>query len=111
MEDLSLDRIAALVPEFVVKDLPLGRTLMMMMMINIINIKKMQSIINTTKYIYLNSYDIRCPGVAGRIPAFQHGGPGSIPDGGQEFCFLGLGVCPLPAFCPVLSLTESLTLC
>ena len=29
MEDLSLDRIAALVPEFAVKDLPLGRTLMM----------------------------------------------------------------------------------
>ena len=33
MEDLPLDRIAALVPEFAVKDLPLGRTLMMMMMI------------------------------------------------------------------------------
>ena len=30
MEDLSLGRIAALVPEFAVKDLPLGRTLMMM---------------------------------------------------------------------------------
>ena len=30
MEDLPLGRIAALVPEFVVKDLPLGRTLMMM---------------------------------------------------------------------------------
>ena len=29
MEDLSLSRIAALVPEFAVKDLPLGRTLMM----------------------------------------------------------------------------------
>ena len=26
MEDLRLDRIAALVPEFAVKDLPLGRT-------------------------------------------------------------------------------------
>ena len=32
MEDLSLGRIAALVPEFSVKDLPLGRTLMVMMM-------------------------------------------------------------------------------
>ena len=32
MEDLPLGRIAALVPEFAVKDLPLGRTLMMMMM-------------------------------------------------------------------------------
>ena len=31
MEDLPLGRIAALVPEFAVKDLPLGRTLMMMM--------------------------------------------------------------------------------
>ena len=31
MEDLPLDRIAALVPEFAVKDLPLDRTLMMMM--------------------------------------------------------------------------------
>ena len=30
MEDLRLGRIAALVPEFAVKDLPLGRTLMMM---------------------------------------------------------------------------------
>ena len=32
MEDLPLGRIAALVPAFAVKDLPLGRTLMMMMM-------------------------------------------------------------------------------
>ena len=32
MEDLPLGRIAALVPEFAVKDLPLGRTLMMVMM-------------------------------------------------------------------------------
>ena len=32
MEDLPSDRIAALVPEFAVKDLPLGRTLTMMMM-------------------------------------------------------------------------------
>ena len=31
MEDLPLGRIAALVPEFAAKDLPLGRTLMMMM--------------------------------------------------------------------------------
>ena len=30
MENLPLGRIAALVPEFAVKDLPLGRTLMMM---------------------------------------------------------------------------------
>ena len=31
MEDLPLGIIAALVPEFAVKDLPLGRTLIMMM--------------------------------------------------------------------------------
>ena len=31
MEDLPLGRIADLEPEFVAKDLPLGRTLMMMM--------------------------------------------------------------------------------
>ena len=29
MEDLPLGKIAALVPEFAVKDMPLGRTLMM----------------------------------------------------------------------------------
>ena len=38
MEDLSLGRIVALVPEFAVKGLPLGRTMMMMMM-NIIEIR------------------------------------------------------------------------
>ena len=32
MEDLPLGRITALVPDFAVKDLPLGRTLIMMMM-------------------------------------------------------------------------------
>ena len=35
MEDLPLCRIAALVPEFAVKDLPLDRTLMMMIHINL----------------------------------------------------------------------------
>ena len=34
MEDLPLGRIAALVPEFAVKDMPLCRTLMMMMMMD-----------------------------------------------------------------------------
>ena len=33
MEDLPLGRIAALVPEFAVKDLALGKTLMIKMMI------------------------------------------------------------------------------
>ena len=37
MEELPLGRIATLVPEFAVKDLPLGRTLMMMMMMMICN--------------------------------------------------------------------------
>ena len=37
MEDLPLGRIAALVPEFAVKDLPLGRTLKMMMIIYVIS--------------------------------------------------------------------------
>ena len=35
MEDLPLGRIAALVSEFAVKDLPLGRTMMMMMILYI----------------------------------------------------------------------------
>ena len=35
-----MDRIAALVPEFAVKDLPLGRTLMMMMITIIIFVEK-----------------------------------------------------------------------
>ena len=34
MEDLPLARIAALVPEFAVKDLPLGRTLMIIQMVD-----------------------------------------------------------------------------
>ena len=33
MDDLPLGRIAAFVPEFAVKDLPLGRTLIMMMIL------------------------------------------------------------------------------
>ena len=36
MEDLSLGRIAALVPEFAMKDLPLDRTLMIMIHIIVI---------------------------------------------------------------------------
>ena len=36
MEDLPLGRIAALVPEFAVKDLPLGRTLMIIMIVTIL---------------------------------------------------------------------------
>ena len=36
MEDLPLGRIAVLVPEFAVKDLPSGRTLMMMILLKYI---------------------------------------------------------------------------
>ena len=42
MEDLPLGRIAALVPEFAVKDLHLGRTLMMM--INKVTSQKLRNI-------------------------------------------------------------------
>ena len=54
MEDLSLGRIAALIPEFVVNDLPLGRTLMMMMIISSVSVCQMMYLatmfptINTT---------------------------------------------------------------
>ena len=58
MEDLPLSRIAALVPEFAVKDLPLGRTLMMMMM--------MMYIVH------------RC-GASGSMCACHAAGSGSIP--------------------------------
>ena len=37
MEDLPLGRTAALVPELAVKDLPLGKTLMAMMMMMMIH--------------------------------------------------------------------------
>ena len=46
MEDLPLGRITALVPEFAVKDLPLGRTLMMMIHTNGHRIQTLQN----TKY-------------------------------------------------------------
>ena len=38
MENVPLGRIAALVPEFAVKDLLLGRTLMMMMMMMMMHV-------------------------------------------------------------------------
>ena len=39
MEDMPSGRIAALVPKFALKELPLGRTLMMMMMISLLGLK------------------------------------------------------------------------
>ena len=61
MEDLPLGRIAALVPEFAVKDLPLGRTLIVMMLIfMILNHYYLVFIINCVKYVRRvpKSYDI-----------------------------------------------------
>ena len=54
---------------------------------------------------------IRPRGVFDRIPAFEPGGPGSIPGWVRNFNF-----CPGIAhvsfvFCPMLSLAEVLTLC
>ena len=57
MEDLPLGRIAALVPEFAVKDMPLGRTLMMMMMMIMIYAKThMRRDRNEIKYIRNNKW-------------------------------------------------------
>ena len=52
MEDLPLGRIAALVPEFAVKDLPLGRKLMMMkdnsLQLNILHIPCKKTVFKLT---------------------------------------------------------------
>ena len=54
-----MDRTAALMPEFVVKDLPLGRTLMMMMMILYIYINEAGLTMNITKTkVMTNSEEI-----------------------------------------------------
>ena len=54
---------------------------------------------------------IRHRGVVGRVPAFQNGGPGSIPDGVRNFnSYSGIG-CVSFVFCPVLSPAEALTFC
>ena len=62
MEDLPLGRIAALVPEFAVKDLSLGRTLMMMMMmiyVQYIHINPSLHFILSFSacFVYLSFYD------------------------------------------------------
>ena len=95
MEDLHLGRIAALLPEFVMKDLPLDRTLMMMYYY----------------FILLYNFHIRRRGVVARVPAFQPGGPGSIPGGVRNFNFCPWIGCVSFVFCPVLSPAEALTLC
>ena len=57
-------------------------------------------------YTFLLSYRIRRRGVVGRVPAFQPGGPDSIPGGIRNFNFCpGIG-CVFFVFCPVLSLAE-----
>ena len=54
---------------------------------------------------------IRRRGVVGRLPAFQPGGPGSIPGGVRNFNYYpGIG-CVSFVFFPVLSPAEALTLC
>ena len=54
MEDLALGRIAVLVPEFAVKDLPLGRTLMMVIIEDGTDQEETLSIVS------VNFYKIRC---------------------------------------------------
>ena len=51
MEDLSVGRIAALVPEFVVKDLPLGRTLMLLLLMMIMTALSERSVVATVHKI------------------------------------------------------------
>ena len=52
---------------------------------------------------------IRRRGVVVRVPAFQPGGPGSIPCGVRNFNFCpGIGC--VFVFCPVLSPAEALTI-
>ena len=53
---------------------------------------------------------VRCRGVVGKNPAFQPGGPGSIPHGFRNFNFYsGTGRVPF-VFCPILSPAVALTL-
>ena len=57
---------------------------------------------------------IRRRGVVDRVSAFQPGAAARVrfPAGsGILISVLGLGVCPLSEFCPVLSSAEALTLC
>ena len=54
---------------------------------------------------------IRRRGVVGRVPAFQPGGPGSIPGEVRNINFCPGIVCVSFVFCPVLSSAEALTLC
>ena len=60
MEDLPLDRIAASVPEFAVKDLPLGRTLMISLFyLWYIYIFSLSNIIYM--YVCMHVYKVICP--------------------------------------------------
>ena len=54
MEDLPLGRIAALVPEFAVKELPLGRTLMISLTLCSYNTKR---ILRMTVTLIMQPYD------------------------------------------------------
>ena len=98
VEDLLLSWTAALVPEFAVKDLPLGRILMMMMMITIL----------------YSSYDNNCIRRRGVVCRYLPSNPAAwvrFPErSGILISDLGLSVCPLSVFCPVMCPAEALTL-
>ena len=83
MEDLPLGRIAALVPEFAVKDLPLGRTLMMTTSQNI------RHFLNT---LYINLFYLFIlggpGGSSGKALSCGLDGPGSLPGVGGLEIFL-----------------------
>ena len=57
MEDLPLGRIAAFVPKFAVKDLPLGRTLMMVMMMMMMMMMMME-LYKKKNYLMHGAYDM-----------------------------------------------------
>ena len=52
---------------------------------------------------------VRCRGVVGKIPAFQPGGPGLIPDWVKNFNFYSGSGCVSFVFCPMLSPAVALT--
>ena len=63
--------------------------------------------LNELPYATLST--VRRRGVVGGVPAFQTGGPGSIPGGVRNFYFYHVLGCMSFVFCPVLSLALALT--
>ena len=65
-------------------------------------------------YHLLIKFTIRRRGVVGRVPAFQPGAVARVrfpARSGILISVLGLGVCPLSVFCPLLFPAKALTLC